>query len=174
MGLRREARERAVQFLFQYDINPGDEEELAQNLNQFWHTHRLSESGYEKGNATWGKMVELPDPTTRDASIRVFAEDLIRGVLEKKDELDVKLQKYLRNWDLTRMAVVDRNVLRMAIYELYYREDIPPVVSLNEAIEIAKRFSTKESGKFVNGLLDRIRQDILRPARTPLKNDSST
>lgn len=174
MGLRREARERAVQFLFQYDINPGDEEELAQNLNQFWHTHRLSESGYEKGNATWGKMVELPDPTTRDASIRVFAEDLIRGVLEKKDELDIKLQKYLRNWDLTRMAVVDRNVLRMAIFELYYREDIPPVVSLNEAIEIAKRFSTKESGKFVNGLLDRIRQDILRPARTPLKDDSST
>jgi N utilization substance protein B len=172
MGLRREARERAVQFLFQYDINPGDEQDLAQNLNQFWHTHRLSESGYEKGNATWGKQVELPDPTTRDASVRVFAEDLIRGVLEKKGELDIKLQKYLRNWDLARMAVVDRNVLRMAIYELYYREDIPPVVSLNEAIEIAKRFSTRESGKFVNGLLDRIRQDILRPSRTPLKNDS--
>jgi N utilization substance protein B len=172
MGLRREARERAVQFLFQFDINPGDEDELAQNLNQFWHTHRLSESGYEKGKATWGKMVELPDPTTRDASIRVFAEDLIRGVLEKREELDLKLQKYLRNWDLKRMAVVDRNVLRMAIYELYYREDIPPVVSLNEAIEIAKRFSTRESGKFVNGLLDRIRQDILRPSRTPLKNDT--
>jgi transcription antitermination factor NusB len=93
-------------------------------------------------------------------------------VLEKKEELDLKLQKYLRNWDLTRMAVVDRNVLRMAIFELYYREDIPPVVSLNEAIEIAKRFSTRESGKFVNGLLDRIRQDILRPSRTPLKNSN--
>ena len=172
MGLRREARERAVQFLFQYDLNPGDEKELVQNLSQFWHTHRLSESSYEKGNAMWGKKVELPEPTTRDASVQVFAEDLIRGVLEKKEELDLKLQKYLRNWDLKRMAVVDRNVLRMAIYELYYREDIPPVVSLNEAIEIAKRFSTRESGKFVNGLLDRIRQDILRPSRTPLKNDS--
>ena len=61
------------------------------------------------------------------------------------------------------MAVVDRNVLRLAIYELFHREDIS-VVSLNEAIEIAKRFSTKESGKFVNGILDRIRQDVLRPA----------
>ena len=118
--------------------------------------------------------MELPGPTTRDASVRVFAEDLIRGVLEKKDELDLRLQKYLRNWDMARMAVVDRNVLRMAIYELYYREDIPPVVSINEAIEIAKRFSTSESGKFVNGLLDRIRQDILRPARTPLNNDNPT
>ncbi|MBT5927426.1 MAG: transcription antitermination factor NusB [Verrucomicrobia bacterium] len=172
MGLRREARERAVQFLFQYDLNPGDEPDLAQQLNLFWDTHRLSESGYEKGKATWGKKVELPAPTTRDASVRVFAEDLIRGVLEKKDDLDLKLQKYLRNWDMARMAVVDRNVLRMAIYELYYREDIPPIVSLNEAIEIAKRFSTRESGKFVNGLLDRIRQDILRPARTPLKSDN--
>ena len=174
MGLRREARERAVQFLFQYDLNPGDEKELAQSLNQFWDTHRLSDAGYEKGKATWGKKVDLPEPTTRDASIRVFAEDLIRGVLENREELDLKLQKYLRNWDMTRMAVVDRNVLRMAIYELYYREDIPPVVSLNEAIEIAKRFSTRESGKFVNGLLDRIRQDILRPARTPLKTDNPT
>jgi len=174
MGLRREARERAVQFLFQYDLNPGDEQDLAQNLNLFWDTQRLSESGYEKGKATWGEKMELPGPTTRDASVRVFAEDLIRGVLEKKDELDLRLQKYLRNWDMARMAVVDRNVLRMAIYELYYREDIPPVVSLNEAIEIAKRFSTSESGKFVNGLLDRIRQDILRPARTPLNNDNPT
>jgi N utilization substance protein B len=67
------------------------------------------------------------------------------------------------------MAVVDRNVLRMAVYELFFREDIPPVVSLNEAIEIAKRFSTKDSGKFVNGILDRVRQDILRPSRTPIK-----
>jgi N utilization substance protein B len=57
----------------------------------------------------------------------------------------------------------------MAVYELFFREDIPPVVSLNEAIEIAKRFSTKDSGKFVNGILDRVRQDILRPSRTPIK-----
>jgi N utilization substance protein B len=169
MGLRREARERAIQFLFQYDLNPGDEQELAQTLNQFWDTHRLSESGYERGKATWGKEIELPPPSTRDASLRVFAETLIRGVLEHREELDLKLQKYIRNWDMSRMAVVDRNVLRMAVYELFFREDIPPVVSLNEAIEIAKRFSTKDSGKFVNGILDRVRQDILRPSRTPIK-----
>lgn len=173
MGLRREARERAVQFLFQYDLNPGDEEELAHMLNQFWDTHRLSESGFESGKATWGKKIELPAPSTRDASLRVFAESLIRGVLEHREQLDLKLQKYVRNWDMTRMAVVDRNVLRMAVYELFYREDIPPVVSLNEAIEIAKRFSTKESGKFVNGILDRIRQDILRPSRTPIKKSGT-
>jgi transcription antitermination factor NusB len=89
--------------------------------------------------------------------------------LEHREELDLKLQKYIRNWDMKRMAVVDRNVLRMAVYELFFREDIPPVVSLNEAIEIAKRFSTKDSGKFVNGILDRVRQDILRPSRTPIK-----
>ena len=90
-------------------------------------------------------------------------------MLEHREELDLKLQKYIRNWDMSRMAVVDRNVLRMAVYELFFREDIPPVVSLNEAIEIAKRFSTKDSGKFVNGILDRVRQDILRPSRTPIK-----
>jgi N utilization substance protein B len=171
MGLRREARERAVQFLFQHDLNPVESEgkELAKNLNLFWDTHRLSDAGYEHGKATWGERVELPSPTTRDASLRVFAESLIQGVLEHRKELDLKLQKYVKNWDMTRMAVVDRNVLRMAVFELFYREDIPPVVILNEAIEIAKRFSTRESGKFVNGILDRIRQDILRPSRVSIK-----
>ncbi|MEK9864510.1 MAG: transcription antitermination factor NusB [Verrucomicrobiota bacterium] len=67
---------------------------------------------------------------------------------------------------------MDRNVLRLAMYELFHREDIPPVVSLNEAIEIAKRFSTKESGKFVNGILDRIRQDVLRPARKAIERSN--
>ena len=172
MGLRREARERAVQFLFQHDMNPIVTEELPHHLNHFWETHQLSESGYEKGKATWGRQIELPPPTTRDLSLRVFAESLIQGVLDNKEELDQRLQKYVQNWDLSRMAVVDRNVLRLAIYEWFHREDIPPVVSLNEAIEIAKRFSTKESGKFVNGILDRIRQDVLRPARKAIERSN--
>ncbi|MGA0409973.1 MAG: transcription antitermination factor NusB [Limisphaerales bacterium] len=172
MGLRREARERALQFLFQHDMNPVEAEELPGHLRHFWETHQLSESGYEKGRATWGKKIELPPPSKRDLSLRVFAESLILGVLEKKDELDIRLQKYVQNWDLGRMAVVDRNVLRLAMYELFHREDIPPVVSLNEAIEIAKRFSTKESGKFVNGILDRIRQDVLRPARKAIERSN--
>ena len=71
-----------------------------------------------------------------------------------------------QNWELDRIAAVDRNVLRLAIYEMMFRDDVPPVVSINEAIEIAKKFSTKESGKFVNGILDRIRKELPRPART--------
>ena len=64
------------------------------------------------------------------------------------------------------MAVVDRNILRLAIYEMYFREDIPPVVSINEAVDIAKKFSTEDSGKFVNGILDKIKGELMRPART--------
>jgi N utilization substance protein B len=118
MGLRRDAREAAVQFLYQLD------------------THQ-------------------PD----------FANDLLRGTLEKKAEIDAKITSLADNWDFARLAVVDRNILRLALYEMLFRPEIPPVVSINEAIEIAKKFSTAESGKFVNGLLDRVKKDLLRPAR---------
>ena len=97
--------------------------------------------------------------------MRLFAEPLIRGTLEKLTELDGKIQHYAKNWDLGRMAVVDRNILRLAIYEMLYREDIPPVVSINEAVDIAKKFSTDESGRFVNGILDKVKGDLMRPAR---------
>ena len=73
--------------------------------------------------------------------------------------------KYAKNWDIHRMAVIDRNILRLAIYEIMFRDDIPPVVSINEAVDIAKRYSTEESGKFVNGILDKIRSETLRPSR---------
>jgi N utilization substance protein B len=71
----------------------------------------------------------------------------------------------VKNWELRRIAAVDRNVLRLAIFEMQHRDDIPPVVSINEAVDIAKRFSTEESGKFVNGILDKIKGELLRPAR---------
>ena len=90
---------------------------------------------------------------------------MIRGTLEHRGQLDAEIKKYALNWDLHRMAVVDRNILRLAIYEMLHRDDIPPVVSINEAVDIAKKFSTEESGKFVNGLLDRIKRDLMRPAR---------
>jgi N utilization substance protein B len=70
------------------------------------------------------------------------------------------------NWELERIAIVDRNILRMAIYEMMFRDEIPPVVSINEAVDVAKKFSTRDSGKFVNGILDRIRKELPRPART--------
>ena len=97
--------------------------------------------------------------------MRLFADPLIRGTVEKLTEIDGKIQHYAKNWDMGRMAVVDRNVLRLAIYEMLYRDDIPPVVSINEAVDIAKKFSTDDSGRFVNGILDKVKGDLLRPAR---------
>ena len=92
--------------------------------------------------------------------------DSIRGVLEKLNELDGIIEEQTRNWDIERIARVDRNILRLAIYEMLHRDDIPPVVSINEAIDIAKKFSTENSGRFVNGILDKVKGKLMRPART--------
>ena len=104
-------------------------------------------------------------PTAEEAALRVFADPLIRGALEHREALDEQIKRHALNWDLHRIAVVDRNVLRLAIYEMLHREDIPPVVSINEAVDIAKKFSTQDSGKFVNGILDKIKGELMRPAR---------
>jgi N utilization substance protein B len=139
-GKRRLARELAVQFLYQFDLSGGTLEEA---LPLFWQTQgELKESG------------------------RQFAEQLIRGVVERRAVIDEKIGKYTENWDLPRIAAVDRNILRLAMYEMLYRDDIPPVVSINEAVDIAKKFSTRESGAFVNGILDRFKADLTRPSRT--------
>jgi N utilization substance protein B len=163
MGKRREARERAVQFLFQHDLNPP--ENLDEALDRFWETQRSAAIAGEKGAATWGEKTELPPPTTDEAAMRLFAEPLIRGAIEHRDKLDEQITKYAKNWELHRIAAVDRNILRLAIYEMLYREDIPPIVSINEAVDIAKKFSTEDSGKFVNGILDKVKGELLRPTR---------
>ncbi len=141
MGLRRDGREAAIQFLYQVD------------------THRPAKVD-EAMEAFW-KQNEVPK------NVRDFAEPLLRGAFEKLPEVDAKIRTLADNWDFERLAVVDRNILRLAIYEMLFCPEIPPVVSINEAIEIAKKFSTAESGKFVNGLLDRVKKDLLRPARQP-------
>jgi N utilization substance protein B len=163
MGKRREARERAVQFLFQHDMNPPEDLEAA--LNHFWDSQRAAAIAEDKGMATWGQPVELPPPTADEAAVRLFAEPLIRGALEHRDEADTLIKRHAQNWDLHRMAAVDRNILRLAIYEMLHRDDIPPVVSINEAVDIAKKFSTQDSGKFVNGILDKVKGELMRPAR---------
>jgi N utilization substance protein B len=163
MGKRREARERAVQFLFQHDLNPPENLELA--LAQFWNSQRAAAIEEEKGAARWGETPELPPPTAEEAEARLFAEPLIRGVLANRDALDEHIKRHARNWEFNRIAAVDRNVMRLAIFEMLHRDDIPPVVSINEAVDIAKKFSTQDSGKFVNGILDKVRGEILRPAR---------
>jgi len=139
MGLRRDGREAAIQFLYQFDTHkPAN---VDQSLIAFWE-----QNDYPK-------------------NVRDFANDLLRGALEKLPEVDAKIRTLADNWDFERLAAVDRNILRLAVYEMLFRPEIPPVVSINEAIEIAKKFSTAESGKFVNGLLDRVKKELLRPAR---------
>jgi transcription antitermination protein NusB len=141
MSVRRISRECAAQFLYQHDACGLQQPELIKALENFWASR------------------ELVDP------VKVFAEELIHGALLKKSEVDEKIKGYTENWDLDRIAKVDLCVLRVAVYEMLFRDDIPPVVSINEAIEIAKRFSTEDSGRFVNGILDRLRQDLMRPSR---------
>jgi N utilization substance protein B len=163
MGKRREARERAVQFLFQHDLSPP--EELDRALDEFWQIQRAAAIAEDKGPANWGQPAELPPPTAEEAATRLFAEPLIRGTLQHRDAIDEQIKKHVKNWDFNRIAAVDRNVMRLAIYEMLHREDIPPVVSINEAVDIAKKFSTNDSGKFVNGILDKVKGELMRPAR---------
>ena len=163
MGKRHEARERAVQFLFQHELNPPANLEL--ELAHFWSAQRMSALEDEKAPSTWGPRDETAPPTADEAEMRLFADPLIRGVLEQRDQIDEHIKKHTKNWDFHRIAAVDRNIMRLAIYEMLNRDDIPPVVSINEAVDIAKKFSTQDSGKFVNGILDKVRGEVLRPSR---------
>jgi len=130
MRKRTIAREFALQILYQQEINPDD---LKQTLEGFWRQ----------------QISVAPE-------VREFAEKTVRGTLEKLAEIDQIIRKYADNWDLHRMAAVDRNVMRLAVYELIFRDDIPPKVAINEAVNLAKKFSQNDSGKFVNGVLDKI------------------
>lgn len=163
MGTRREARERAVQFLFQHDLNPAAD--LEEALERFWDSQRAAVPAGDGPRPAPTPPAPRPPPTAAETAVRLFAEPLIRGTLEHRDELDLHIQKHAKNWALNRMAVVDRNILRLAVFEMLHRPDIPPVVSINEAVDIAKKYSTDDSGKFVNGILDSLRKEILRPAR---------
>lgn len=139
---RRATREWIVQFLFQLDFNP---EPIDIALKDFW---------------------EEKEPNERE---KTYAEEIIKGVVQRKDELDDRLSQYAKRWDSERMGAVDRTVMRVALFEMLYREDVPPVVSINEAVHFAKDFSSFQSGRFVNGVLDRISKEIDRPARTTYK-----
>ena len=128
MGPRHKARERALQILFQYDIHgkPG------LWLDEFWKPLKDSEE------------------------TKAFAEQLVQGVLEHKKELDGLIGRYATNWKISRMQIVDRNILRLGAYELLWLDDVPAKVTVNEAIELAKDFGDDEAAKFVNGILDKV------------------
>ena len=93
------------------------------------------------------------------SDIADFADDLFRGVLANREIIDKFLEKYLEHWEMNRVAVIDKNIMKMAMYEILFRDDIPDIVSIDEAVELAKKYSTENSGGFVNGILDRIRKD---------------
>ena len=128
MGSRHQARERALQILFQYDIHgrPG------LWLDMFWKENEATDE------------------------VKAFAERLVAGVLEKKKELDALIGKYATNWKISRMPIVDRNILRAGVYELLWMDDVPAKVTVNEAIELAKSFGDDDASKFVNGILDKV------------------
>ena len=162
MGIRHEAREWALQFLFQSEFNRA--ETLDEGFRLFWQ-HQDEEPA--------ANPHPPPDSGTADsqnrqrAKARQFAEELARGVIARHAEIDPLIAKHAENWEIDRMGTVDRNAMRIAVFEMLYRDDIPPVVSINEAVELAKAYSSIESGKFVNGILDRIRKELRRPARDP-------
>jgi N utilization substance protein B len=99
---------------------------------------------------------EFWKPLTADAETKAFAERLVAGVLEKKNDLDLLLAKYATNWKVSRMPIVDRNILRAGLYELMWMDDVPANVTMDEAIELAKSFGDQEASKFVNGVLDKV------------------
>jgi N utilization substance protein B len=135
-GARRRARECALQILYSQDA--------------------LGAAGLDAAIADFWRGFD----DERDPAVKSFAETLVRGATLHRDEIDAAIQKASKNWRLERMARVDRNILRLATYELKWQPDVPAKVVINEAIEVAKRFGTAESPAFVNGLLDRIAQEL--------------
>jgi len=133
MGRRRKARELALQLLYQLDVQ--GEEHPGPHLDDFWLQHPV------------------------DHEAREFAESLVRGTKLHEAEIDELISRYAENWELDRMAVVDRNILRQGIFELRWGTSVPPKVAINEALEVAKKFSTHESSRFINGILDRIHKE---------------
>ena len=135
MRKRSLAREFALQLLYQIDIT---RDECETCLINFWQSH-------------------IQEDVAED--IREFTGQLVKGVMQNIGSIDSKISKYATNWQLQRMAVVDRNILRMSCFELTFCQDIPPKVSINEAVELAKKYSGIEAGKFVNAILDKIKQE---------------
>jgi len=129
MGTRRKSRELALQMLFQHDLSGNSPEAIIGSFDELARVR---------------------------GSARQFAERLFRGTLDHVDEIDDLIRQQADNWRLSRMAVVDRNILRMSLFELRFLKETPPLVIVDEAIEIAKRFGNERSSQFVNGILDGI------------------
>ncbi len=137
---RRDNRATAMQFLYMWEANPGTD--LDEGLRLFFTTQEKPREYYS------------------------FAEELVRGARGRLPEIDELITKHAHNWAFNRIARVDLAILRLAIYELLGRRDIPPVVTINEAIELGKVYSTPDSRRFLNGILDKLKDSLDRPSRT--------
>ena len=133
MRKRTRAREFALKALYQIEMT---KDNCPDSLDTFWADHKA------------------------EADVKEFAVELVSGTMENLKKIDEVIARHTDNWEISRMAKVDRNIMRMAAYELLFRDDIPPRVSINEAVDIAKKYGDIESGKFVNGVLDSIKGDI--------------
>lgn len=140
---RRLARQLAVQCLYQIEMNQVTAGEALDVVLQ--EAKEENESG-----------VVLED----EPALRRYAEQLVNGVLARKEALDSVLAGYLKGWRMERLSRVDRQVMRIAVYEMFHRDDVPPKAAVNEAIEVAKHFGMEESGKFVNGVLGQLIREI--------------
>lgn len=136
IGSRRKARELALQLLYELDLR--GEAEPGATADDFWR-----------------RQPAVPE------DVRSFAESIVRGTKAQQDKIDEMISRFAERWDLDRMAVVDRNILRAGIFELLWAGDIPPKVAINEALEVARKFSTEESTRFINGILDRVRREMV-------------
>ncbi len=133
MGKRRLSRELVIQFLYLIEMNEG---KIPDQLKLFWENHSAAED------------------------VQSFSEDILQDIFDHKEAIDARLEKYSDNWTLSRMAVIDRNLLRMAASEILYSKTVPPKVAIDEAVEIAKRFGSEDSPNFINGILDRILKEM--------------
>lgn len=137
---RRESRVAALQYLYAWSIN--DPAILADDLRVFFEENCEQPRDYY-----------------------AFAEELIQGVILNQAEVDARIRALAHNWEFDRIAKIDLAILRLAIFEMVYRKDIPPVVSINEAIDLSKQFSNPDSKRFINGILDRLKDQLGRDAR---------
>ena len=140
MGKRRKARESTLQILFQLEF---DDTPPNRVVDSFWKNRKATQE--IKEHCRW----------------------LVEGIVDHRDEIDRLIQSVSSNWRISRMAIVDRNVLRLAVFELMHEESLAPAIVINEAIEIAKKYSSEEGATFVNGILDAVRKKILGMKKTP-------
>lgn len=155
-GKRRTAREMAVQMLFQSDLGGSPLPQIFNSfdLSEYLVREEPSDKKQERPATLADARAELARKRRRVEEAFHYAQDLVRGTIENQEKIDDMIRAQADNWRLERMPAVDRNILRLAIYEMLHERETPKLVVMDEAIELAKKFGSEQSGRFVNGLLD--------------------